>query len=55
MLNQQLIDQFIAVSYLYLLVTDKSATDFSEREIQELIVAINGSNDQMADLESYLV
>lgn len=45
MLNHNLVDQFIAVSYLYFLMTDKSSATVTEAELAELIIAINSDDD----------
>jgi len=45
MRNHNLVDQFIAVSYLYFLMTDKSSSSVTEAELAELIIAINSDND----------
>jgi hypothetical protein len=43
------VDHFIAVSYLYFLMTDKSSTTVSEAELAELIIAINNDNEAFSN------
>jgi len=56
MLNHILVDQFLAVSYLYFLMTDKSSSTVSEAELADLIIAINSDNESVDNTgQQYLV
>ncbi len=39
--NAAAVAEFMAVSYLYLLMTDKSSAELSADELEDLIVSIN--------------
>jgi len=41
MLNRDVIEHFMAISYFYLIMTEKSSAELSQSELEELIVAIN--------------
>jgi hypothetical protein len=56
MRNHYQVDQFIAVSYLYFLMTDKSSTTVSEAELAELIIAINNDTEPFSNTgQQYLL
>jgi hypothetical protein len=55
MLNHDLVDQLLAVSYMYFTLNDKNSMDVSVSELEDLIVAINDSNETMGGCENFLV
>jgi hypothetical protein len=55
MLNHDMVDQLMAVSYMYFSLNEKNSVDVSASELEELIVAINDSNEAMDGCENYLV
>ena len=44
--NRNVVEHFMAVSYFYLLMTEKSSAELTPSELEELIVAINDSNQR---------
>jgi hypothetical protein len=54
-MNYSNLDHFIAVSYLYFLITDKDTENVSREELEELIVAINETHDAAVETDQYLV
>ena len=55
MTNNERMDIFMAVSYMYLKVSDKSSRDLSSHELEELIVAINDNHESDFYSTFYLV
>jgi hypothetical protein len=49
------VDHFIAVSYLYFLITNKNSTNVSREELEELIIAFYETNEVGGQIDSYLV
>ena len=44
MLNRNDIEQFMTVSYFYLLLTEKTSAELSRSEVEELIIAVYDSS-----------
>jgi hypothetical protein len=55
MLNHDQVDQLMAVSYMYFKLNKKTSIDVTARELEDLIVAINDSNEVMDGCDNYLV
>lgn len=54
-MNYNYLDHFMAVSYLYFLMSEKNAATVSPAELEELIVAINGNESMAYEGGHYLV
>lgn len=46
MLNRDVIEHFMAISYFYLTMTEKTSAELTKSELEELIVAINDRNNR---------
>ena len=44
MIDRNVIDHFMALSYFYLLLNEKTSAELSRSELEELIEAINDRN-----------
>lgn len=54
-MNYNYLDHFMAVSYLYFLMTDTNAATVSAAEREDLVLAINGDEAMAYDGGHYLV
>ena len=52
--RQESINRFIAVSYLYFRLTDKSSEYINAEELEELIEVINADNEPMLCPDQYI-
>lgn len=53
-MNYHPIDHFLALSYVYFLMTEKTSSEVTAEELQDLIIAINESNYTESGAEHYL-
>jgi hypothetical protein len=52
--RQETINRFLAVSYLYLRLTDKSVEYINAEELEELVEVINADNEPMLCPDQYI-
>ena len=53
-MNYHPIDHFLAISYMYFLMTKKTSASVTDEELQDLIIAINEGQFTGSGAEQYL-